>query len=114
MDKTERSLFSFIESNDHLGIKDFNQKVPYYNLSCVYDYLVHNYYSFLTTKYNPHYTQWVAIRTAIGKGEGVFSENITDAVRLVKTIGLLNIFASASAHLNKRISLQYGKYSLRH
>ena len=110
--QNERSLFSFIESNDHLGIKDFNQKVPYYNLSCVYDYLVHNYYSFLTTKYNPHYTQWVAIRTAIERVEGVFRENITDAVKLVKTIGLLNIFASASARLNKEFLCEYGKYSL--
>lgn len=110
--QNERSLFSFIESNDHLGIKDFNQKAPYYNLNCVYDYLVHNYYSFLTTKYNPHYTQWAAIRTAIERVEGALKGNITDAIKLVKTIGLLNIFTSASAHLNKEFLCEYGKYSL--
>ncbi|HAB51292.1 MAG TPA: hypothetical protein DCE80_03815 [Ignavibacteriales bacterium] len=110
--QNERSLFSFIESNDHLGIKDINQKATYYNLNCVYDYLIHNYYSFLTTKYNPHYTQWAAIRTAIERVEGVFKENITDAVKLVKTIGLLNIFASASARLDKEFLCEYGNYSL--
>ena len=110
--QNERSLFSFIESNDHLGIKDFNKKYPYYNISCVYDYLIHNYYSFLTTKYNPHYTQWAAIRTAVEKVEGVFKENLIDAVKLVKTIGLLNIFASASVRLNKDFLCEYGNYSL--
>ena len=110
--QNERSLFSFIESNDHLSIKDFNQKAPYYNLSCVYDYLIHNYYSFLTTKYNPHYTQWSAIRTAIERVEGVFKENIADGVKVVKTIGLLNIFASASARPDKEFVCKYAKYSL--
>lgn len=111
--QNERSLFSFIESNDYLGIKDFNQqKKPYYNISCVYDYLMHNYYSFLTTKYNPHYTQWSAIRTAIERAEGIFQDNINDAAKLVKTIGLLNIFASASAKINSDFLCNYGKYSL--
>lgn len=111
--QNERSLFSFIESNDNLGIKDFNlQKAPYYNLSSVYDYLIHNYYSFLTTKYNPHYTQWAAIRTALERTEGLLNENLSDAHRLVKSIGLLNIFASASARINKDFLSDYGKYSL--
>jgi hypothetical protein len=71
--QNERSLFSFIESNDHFGIRDFTiAKAPYYNLSSVYDYLIHNHYSFLTTKYNPHYAHWAAIRTAIERVEGTF------------------------------------------
>lgn len=111
--QNERSLFSFIESNDHLGIRDFNdQKSPYYNLASVYDYLIQNYYSFLTTKYNPHYAQWAAIRTAIERAEGFEMDKMEDAIKIIKTIGLLNIFASASARLNKDFLCDYGKYSL--
>jgi len=111
--QNERSLFSFIESNDQLGIKEFSQrKNPYYNLSCVYDYLIHNYYSFLTTRYNPHHSQWAAIRSAIERAEGLINENIEDALKIIKTIGLLNIFASASIKLNADFLADYGKYSL--
>ena len=110
--QNERSLFTFIESNDHLGIKDYNKINPYYNISCVYDYLIHNYYSFLSTKYNPHYVQWAAIRTAMERAEGVLSNNIDDALKLIKTIGLLNIFAAASAKIDFKFLCKYGKYSL--
>ncbi|HMR90810.1 MAG TPA: hypothetical protein PKC69_00785 [Chitinophagaceae bacterium] len=111
--QNERSLFSFIESNDHLGIKDFDvSNSPYFNLANVYDYLIHNYYSFLTTKYNPHYTHWAAIRTAIERVEGLFTDSIADALRLIKAIGLLNIFGSASAKINMDFLTEYGRYSL--
>lgn len=111
--QNERSLFTFIESNEHLGIKDYNIKNnPYYNISCVYDYLIHNYYSFLSTKYNPHYVQWAAIRTAMERAESVLNNHIDDAIKLIKTIGLLNIFATASAKIDNEFLCKYGKYSL--
>lgn len=111
--QNERSLFSFIESNDHLGIKDFNRdKNPYFNLALVYDYLVHNFHSFLNTKFNPHYTQWAAIRIGIEKAEGLLDKDASNAVKLVKVIGLLNIFASAAARINLEFLQGYGKYSL--
>ncbi len=111
--QNERSLFTFINSNDHLGIKDYNkQENPYFNISCVCDYLMHNYYSFLSTKYNPHYVQWAAIRTAMERAEGVSNINIDDAKKLIKTIGLLNIFATASAKIDSKFLCKYGKYSL--
>jgi hypothetical protein len=111
--QNERSLFSFIESNDYLGLNDFNQQNnPYYNISCVYDYLIRNYYSFLSTKYNPHYAQWTSIRTAIERAEGVLGNQVDDATKLIKTIGLLNIFATASARVDANFLCDYGKYSL--
>ncbi len=111
--QNERSLFTFIESNDYLGIRDYNkQNNSYYNISCVYDYLIHNYHSFLSTKYNPHYVQWAAIRTAMERAEGVLNNNIDEAVKLIKTIGLLNIFATASAKIDSKFLCKYGKYSL--
>lgn len=111
--QNERSLFSFIESNDLHGVRDFNpSQSPYYNLASVYDYLIHNYYSFLTTKYNPHYSQWAAIRSALERTEGVMQENIKEAQMLIKTIGLLNILAPNSAKIDEEFLNEYGKYSL--
>lgn len=111
--QNERSLFSFIESNDRFGLKEFNPKEsPYYNLAWVYDYLFQNYYSFLNTKYNPHYTQWVAIKVALEKADGLFEENGNDAYKILKTIGLLSIFAHGASSIDKEFLTQYGKFSL--
>lgn len=111
--QNERSLFSFIESSDPLGLRDFNQQGnPFYNVSCVYDYLMHNYYSHLTTRYNQQYIQWSGIRTAIERTEGVVTERVPDAVKIVKVIGLLNIFAPASIKLNIDFLKSYSVYAL--
>ncbi|MFA6057836.1 MAG: hypothetical protein WC756_06545 [Taibaiella sp.] len=111
--QNERSLFSFIESNDHLGIRHYkNDASGYYNLANLYDYLLYNFHSLLTTKFNPHYAQWSAMRIAIEQVEGAMQDQVTDALKLVKTIGLLNIFATASAHINHEFLTDYGKYSL--
>ncbi len=111
--QNERSLFSFIMSNDPLGIHNFNREEnPYYNVSCVYDYLIHNFYSHLTTRYNQHYIQWAGIRTAIERTEGNMTDRVAEAVKIVKVIGLLNIFASASIRLNEEFLKSYCTYAL--
>jgi hypothetical protein len=113
--QNERSLFSFIESRDHLGINEFDYKqFSYYSIPRVYDYLLNGYYSFLTTKYNPDYNQWHAIRRAIERIEGLFTDSVThkNAENIIKVIGLLNIFANASAKLDPHFYKEYCKYSL--
>lgn len=109
--QNERSLFSFIESNNHLGIKDFDHSSSYFNISSVYDYLQNNF-TVLHTRYNPHYTQWAAIKIAIERIEGVFEEDVEDALKIAKTIGLLSIFAAASARIDDDFLTTYGKLSL--
>jgi len=113
--QNERSLFSFIEGNEYLSTRDFSQiSHPFYNLSCVYDYLIYHYYTVIVSKYNPHYTQWAAIRNALERVEGlsVGREQMENTRRLVKTIGLLNIFAPASAKLDPAFMMTYGTCSL--
>ena len=111
--QNQRSLFSFVESEDHLSLRKFDQKEnPYYNLACVYDYLIFNFYSLLSTKYNPHYTQWSAIKSAIERVEGAFNTNIGDAIKLVKAIGLLDIFANKGANIDHDFLESYAKLSL--
>jgi hypothetical protein len=113
--QNERSLFSFIETNDHLGINEFDKtKGGFYNVAKVYDYLLNNYYSYITTKYNPHYTQWEAIRKGIEKIDSLF-ENYQDqknAEDLLKLLGLTNLFASTSAKIDLAFVVSYAKYAM--
>jgi len=113
--QNERSLFSFIESNDHLGINEFDYKEKgYYSVPRVYDYLLNGYYSFLTTKYNPHYANWASIRRALERIEGIFLDNGSqqEAEDIIKLIGLLNLFSNSSAKLDPKFYSNYARYSL--
>lgn len=111
--QNERSLFSFLESNDILSVKEhLRTKNSYYNLTNVYDYLIHNYYSFLSTKSNPHLVQWGAIQKSIERVEGLFENDRVSAIKLVKTIGLLNLFASASGQINLEFLNTYSQIVL--
>ncbi|MDY0143594.1 MAG: hypothetical protein RBR97_17050, partial [Bacteroidales bacterium] len=79
--QNERSLFSFLESSDYTGLAKFNKKEnPFYNLSNVYDYLNFNFYSFLTSKYNPDFSSWSSIRSSIEEVERAFESSIDDYV----------------------------------
>ena len=106
--QNERSLFSFLESSDHTGLAKFNKKEnPFYNLSNVYDYLNFNFYSFLTSKYNPDFSAWSAIRSSIEEVERAFDSNINDYIKTVKTIGLLNIFSASGSILDLNFFIDY-------
>jgi hypothetical protein len=108
--QNERSLFSFLESSDHTGLAKFNKKEnPFYNLSNVYDYLNFNFYSFLTSKYNPDFSAWSSIRSSIEEVERAFDSNINDYIKAVKTIGLLNIFSASGSILDLNFFIDYLK-----
>ncbi len=111
--QNERSLFSFIENEDELGIKNFDKlSNPFYNLACVYDYLNFYHFSFISTKYNPHLSQWNSIKYAIERVETQFEANANDAIKLIKTIGLLNIFSRKGGKIDEVFIDFYGKYAL--
>ncbi|HEY9084040.1 MAG TPA: hypothetical protein VIN73_11950 [Vicingaceae bacterium] len=108
--QNERSLFSFLESSDHTGLAKFNkQENPFYNLSNVYDYLNFNFYSFLTSKYNPDFSAWSSIRSSIEEVERAFDSSINDYIKTVKTIGLLNIFSASGSILDLNFFIDYLK-----
>ncbi|NHE56392.1 hypothetical protein [Cyclobacterium plantarum] len=108
--QNERSLFSFLESSDHTGLAKFNkQENPFYNLSNVYDYLNFNFYSFLTSKYNPDFSAWSSIRSSIEEVERAFDSNINGYIKAVKTIGLLNIFSASGSILDLNFFVDYLK-----
>lgn len=108
--QNERSLFSFLESSDHTGLAKLNkQENPFYNLSNVYDYLNFNFYSFLTSKYNPDFYAWGSIRSSIEEVERSFDSNINDYIKTIKTIGLLNIFSASGSNLDFEFLVEYIK-----
>lgn len=106
--QNERSLFSFLESSDHTGLAKFDKKEnPFYNLSNVYDYLNFNFYSFLTSKYNPDFSAWSSIRSSIEEVERAFDSNINEHIKTVKIIGLLNIFSASGSTLDLNFFVHY-------
>ena len=111
--QNQRSLFSFIDSNSHLSIHDYDKaQNPFYNLACVYDYLTFNYYSLLITKGNPDYFQWAAINSSLERCEVIFQEEFSDIKKLIKTIGLLSLFSSKGAIIDKGFLETYSYISL--
>ncbi|SHI43398.1 hypothetical protein SAMN02745146_0865 [Hymenobacter daecheongensis DSM 21074] len=112
--QNERSLFSFLRSDDYLGLQDHPADGTYYGVSSVYDYLLYHYYSLLSSRHNPHAAHWASIKETLDLLEAGFHEKAgLDAARkLVKTIGLLSLFAPAGAELDSDFLTTYARLSL--
>lgn len=113
--QNERSLFNFLQTDEYLGLisfKDLQGNNPYYNLACVYNYLQYNYYSILTSRYNPDYFKWSMIRNSLDRVEMVMSKDIINAQKIVKTIGLLDVLGSGASQINSELLIEYSKTCL--
>lgn len=101
--QNERSLFTFLDSDTQKGINGFDSKKnSFYSLSRVYDYLNQSLHSVVKSKLNPDYSKWAAIRIALERVEGEFAYKKHKLYsRIIKTIGILNIFSSAGAKLDE-------------
>lgn len=111
--QNERSLFSFLESTDHTGLYQHSiLNDSFYSIAEVYDFLIHNYFSFLNSRYNPDFSAWKAIRTSLEKVESLFDKNLSDYEKLIKTIGLLSINAQAGSFINRDFLARYAEKSL--
>ena len=108
--QNERSLFSFLNSSDHLGLNK-KRSGKYYSLADVHDYLRYNF-TILGTKHNPQFAQWGAIASSLERVDGLYDEQASHARALVKTIGLLNIFGTAALVLDDDFLAAYGKAAL--
>lgn len=94
MDKL--ASFSYLESSKY-RIRLIHLKKntnDFYNLSVVYDYLIYNFYSFLSSRLNPDYGLWNHIKDTLEIIERDFSKDLNDISKIIKTIGLLNIFSA--------------------
>ncbi len=112
--QNERTLFSFLYAKGEGSFEDYTpSKHENYNLAMVYDYITYTFYSTLAEA-NADSMNWSAIREALDRVEsGIFgNKEIENARRLVKTIGLLNLFGGSSVSIDKDTLLQYAQLSL--
>lgn len=112
--QNERTFFSFLESTGNDSLQAFQEKKNLlYNLANVHDYILCHYNSYLTEA-NSDSTNWTAIRIALERVEGCAqSDNfIDDAMKIIKAIGLLNIFATSSAIIDDTFITQYAALSM--
>ncbi len=111
--QNERSLFSFLENPDYTGLRGYQKRSnPFYNLSNVYDYLIFNFYSYLISQANPDRAIWSSIKNALDKIENQWDRDILEAKKVVKSIGLLQLFAKHGSILDKVFWTKYAKVSL--
>ena len=109
--QNERSLFAFLNSNEPYGLQDFlaNQSyngntLPMFTLADLYDYLYTAIGNRLSASRDG--TKWLGIEMAINR----LVDPSPTLVRLIKTIGLLNIIGEASSNL--KASRHILKYAL--
>lgn len=113
--QNERSLFSFLEGTEYTGIrgKYDRRSNPFFNLANLYDNLIFNYYSFISSKYNSDYSAWTSIKGALEKVENEVEEHLWgDCIKLIKAVGLLNVFASNGSNLDQHFVVQYAESCL--
>lgn len=112
--QNERSLFSFLESSDYTGLSGYDKITnPFYNVANLYDYLIFNYYSFLASKFNPHFSAWHGIKNALERVENEVDEAmITKTQKVVKAIGLIGLFSLKGSILNREVIVEYAQKCL--
>lgn len=83
-----------------------------YSLADVYDYDIYNFYSYLS-EVNSDSAAWTSIRVGLERVESLFEGRIAvEAIKLIKTIGMLNLFGKAGVQLNKEDLSAYAKFAL--
>ncbi len=110
--QNERSLFSFLNARGRNSLSEFTGNV--YQLQCCYDYIYYNFYSYLKEA-NADSMQWSSMQVAIERVEGQVWEtktDLVDAIKLVKAIGLLNLFGNASFRMNREETATYADVAL--
>lgn len=111
--QNERTLFSFLETQGNGSLNEFSEH-PFktYSLADVYDYVIYNFYSYLS-EVNVDSPSWSAMRVALEKVEGLLDiEHISAASKIIKSIGLLNLFGSAGVSIPKAMFETYAKSAL--
>lgn len=100
--QNERSLFSFLQLE--------TEGMSRMNLPKVYDYLLRNFYNTLQSSTAQSFNHWRLIERGIERVEFELKEEVTAASAIIKTIGLLQIFAP-NATINEEFLSSYLKES---
>lgn len=101
--QNERSLFTFLNNRGHNSLSEFQPKRNLtYHLGLVYDYISYNFYSYLRDA-NADSMSWASMQASIERLEGLkweSTDQLNDAINIVKAIGILNLFGVASFQLD--------------
>lgn len=113
--QNERSLFTFLAAKGTNSISEFEpSEHQTYNLQKVYDYILYNFYSYLKDA-NADSMSWSTIQVSIERVEGqdwANEEEMLQAVKLVKAIGLLNLFGTAGFKQTERNLTDYAREAM--
>ncbi len=113
--QNERSLFSFLASKGSNSLSEFEVVAHLtYNLSKVYDYILYNFYSYLKDA-NTDSMNWSSMQISIERVEGQSwesKEQMLDAVKIVKAIGLMNLYGVAGFKLTKEDLAEYASKAM--
>ncbi len=111
--QNERSLFSFLESTDHTGLNSYDKRSnPFYNIANVYDYFIFNFYHQINSRYNPDFSAWAAIKNTLEVVDKLPSVDILTFHKIIKSIGLLTITASAGSDIGRQFMESYAETCL--
>lgn len=114
--QNERSLFTFLSSNEKGGLKGLNLSGGEgFHLGKVYDYLYNTLSSYLLDrKFNKDKTQWEGAFLAFEKISLVASSSIelVQMVELLKTILLVNLFAREFGTWDEEILSEYARLNM--
>ncbi|SDG56035.1 hypothetical protein SAMN04488027_103150 [Psychroflexus sediminis] len=102
--QNERSLFTFLNSS---SFENFKQENKSFRISDVYDYLLQDFYNYINSKSNPDFSNWSSIKSSLERVENFESHQRLISEKLIKTIGLLNVFCSKAAILNSDFLKEY-------
>lgn len=113
--QNERSIFSFLMANGTGSPSMFEPtNTLTYSLSDVYDYINYVFYPVLKEA-NADSMRWGEINTAIGRAENIDIDNdiqISDVIKIVKAIGVFNLFAGANSVLTEAQMQQYAENAM--
>ena len=110
--QNERSLFSFLNAKGANSISEY--KDGFYGLANCYDYILQNFYSYLKDA-NADSMQWSSMQVAIERVEGQSWETkyeLLGAIKIVKAIGMLNLFGNSSFKMTREQTASYIHLSL--
>lgn len=111
--QNERSLFSFLTAKGENSLNDFKPSTrKTYNVANVYDYLTYHFYSAIN-EINSDSAGWRALSVAVERIEGsnLSVSEITDCLKIIKTIGLINMFFNGIV-LDEPFLITYGEFAL--
>ena len=113
-------MFSFLDIDESFSFKRFyndslkeGNSSKVYDLSLVFDYIHEHYYYVISSQSNSDLTLWNSIKSALDQVDTRLEDKyIVDGRKIIKTIGLLNIFSHLGTKIDKDFITKYSKLAL--